>query len=112
MLLWLMVKAAIDGMFSSRKIDRLAQENVIYMYLAGNAKPDFRTLSNFRKEHKELIENVFKKTVLLAKAAGILQLGHLATDETKVKANASNQYLSSINMYWEEQMASDHQRRI
>jgi len=95
MLLRLMVQAAIDGMFSSRKIDRLAQENVIYMYLAGNAKPDFRTLCNFRREHKKLIEDVFKKTVLLAKAAGILQLGHLATDGTKVKANASNQYTLS-----------------
>ncbi len=57
MLLRLMVQAAIDGMFSSRKIDRLAQENVIYMYLAGNAKPDFRTLCNFRREHKGLIGN-------------------------------------------------------
>jgi len=95
MLLRLMVQAAIDGMFSSRKIDRLAQENVIYMYLAGNAKPDFRTLCNFRREHKKLIEDVFKKTVLIAKAAGILHLGHLATDGTKVKANASNQYTLS-----------------
>ncbi len=95
MLLRLMVQAAIDGMFSSRKIDRLAHENVIYMYLAGNAKPDFRTLCNFRREHKELIENVFKKTVLIAKAVGILQLGHLSTDGTKVKANASNQYTLS-----------------
>lgn len=95
MLLRLMVQAAIDGMFSSRKIDRLAQENVIYMYLAGNAKPDFRTLCNFRREHKELIETVFKKTVLIAKAAGVLQLGHLSTDGTKVKANASNQYTLS-----------------
>jgi transposase len=87
-----MVQAAIDGMFSSRKIDRLAQENLIYMYLAGNEKPDFRTLCNFRREHKELIETVFKKTVLIAKATGVLQLGHLSTDRTKVKANASNQY--------------------
>ena len=91
MLLRLVVQAAIDGMFSSRKIDRLAQENVVYMYLAGNAKPDFRTLCNFRREHRGLIEDVFKKTVLIAKAAGILQLGHLSTDGTKVKANASNQ---------------------
>ena len=95
LLLRLMVQAAIDGMFSSRKIDRLAQENVIYMYLAGNAKPDFRTLCNFRREHKKLIEDVFKKTVLIAKAAGVIHLGHLATDGTKVKANASNQYTLS-----------------
>jgi len=95
MLLRLMVQAAIDSMFSSRKIDRLAQENVIYMYLAGNEKPDFRTLCNFRREHKGLIEEVFKKTVMIAKATGILKLGHLSTDGTKVKANASNQYTLS-----------------
>ena len=115
MLLRLMVQAAIDGMFSSRKIDRLAQENVIYMYLAGNAKPDFRTLCNFRREHKELIENVFKKTVLIAKAAGILQLGHLSTDGTKVKANASNLYtlrkeeLETIRQIIEQGIAVDEE---
>ena len=95
MLLRLMVQAAIDSIFSSRKIDRLAQENVIYMYLAGNEKPDFRTLCNFRREHKGLIEEVFKKTVMIAKATGLLKLGHLSTDGTKVKANASNQYTLS-----------------
>lgn len=95
MLLRLMVQAAIDSIFSSRKVDRLAQENVIYMYLAGNEKPDFRTLCNFRRENRELIAEVFKKTVMIAKAVGILQLGHLSTDGTKVKANASNQYTLS-----------------
>ncbi len=95
MLLRLMVQAAIDSIFSSRKIDRLAQENVIYMYLAGNEKPDFRTLCNFRREHKGLIEEVFKKTVMIAKAVGVLKLGHLSTDGTKMKANASNQYTLS-----------------
>jgi transposase len=110
-----MVQAAIDGMFSSRKIDRLAQENVIYMYLAGNAKPDFRTLCNFRREHKELIETVFKKTVLIAKAAGVLQLGHLSTDGTKVKANASNLYtlrkeeLETIRRIIEQGIAVDEE---
>jgi hypothetical protein len=56
---------------------------VIYVYLAGNAKPDFGTLCIFRREHKKLIEDVSKKIVLIAKVAGILHLGHLATDETK-----------------------------
>jgi transposase len=90
MLLRLVVQAAIDGVWSSRKIDKLAHENVVYMYLTGNEKPDFRTICSFRKENKELIEAVFKETVRLARSVGLLQLGHLATDGTKMKANASN----------------------
>jgi transposase len=95
MLLRLLVQAAIDGVWSSRKIDRLAHENVVYMYLAGNEKPNFRTICKFRSENKELIEAVFKKTVTSAKALGILRWGHLSTDGTKMKANASNKYTLS-----------------
>lgn len=95
MLLRLLVQAAIDGVWSSRKIDKLAHENVVYMYLAGNEKPNFRTICNFRSENKELIEAVFKKTVTSAKALGILKLGHLSIDGTKMKANASNKYTLS-----------------
>ena len=90
MLLRLLVQAAIDGIWSSRKIDKLAHENVIYMYLAGNEKPNFRTICNFRKDNKELIKDVFEETVALAKSMKILELGYLSTDGTKIKANASN----------------------
>ncbi|MCD6456601.1 MAG: transposase [Methanophagales archaeon] len=95
MLLRLLVQAAIDGVWSSRKIDKLAHENVVYMYLAGNEKPDFRTLCKSRSENKELIEAAFEKTVTFAKALGILMLGHLSTDGTKMKVNASNGYTLS-----------------
>jgi transposase len=95
MLLRLLVQAAIDGVWSSRKIDKLAHENVVYMYLAGNEKPDFRTICNFRRDNKELIEAVFKETVTVARDLEILKLGYLATDGTKIKANASNDYTLS-----------------
>jgi transposase len=95
MLLRLLVQAAIDGVWSSRKIDKLAHENVVYMYLAGNEKPDFRTICNFRRDNKELIEAVFKETVTVARDLKILKLGYLATDGTKIKANASNDYTLS-----------------
>ena len=65
------------------------------MYLAGNEKPDFRTICNFRRDNKELIEEAFKKTIILAKTMKILKLGHLSTDGTKIKANASNNYTLS-----------------
>lgn len=90
MLLRLLIQAAIDGVWSSRKIDKLAHENVIYMYLTGNEIPNFRTISDFRKDNKELIEDVFEQTVTLAKKMKILKLGYLSVDGTKIKANASN----------------------
>jgi len=95
MLLRILVQAAIDGVWSSRKIDKLAHENVIYMYLSGNEKPNFRTLCNFRRDSKELIEAVFKETVTVARDLQILKLGSLATDGTKTKANASNDHTLS-----------------
>ena len=63
------------------------------MYLTGNEKPDFRTICNFKRECKELIEEAFKKTVTVAKS--LLNLGHISTDGTKIKANASNNYTLS-----------------
>ena len=90
MLLRLMVMSAVDGIFSSRKISKLARENVIYIHLTGNKQPDFRTICIFRRRNEKLIEEVFCKTVLIARAIGILNLGHLATDGTRIKAYAAN----------------------
>ena len=102
MLLRLVVHASIDGVWSSRKIDRLAQENVIYMYLTGNEKPDFRTIALFKRENKDLIEETFKKTVAIAKVAGIMSVSNFSTDGTKIKANASknNNVLSKEDLDW------------
>jgi len=95
MLLRLVIMASTDAVWSSRKIAKLAHENVVYMYLTGNEKPDFRTICNFKKECKELIEKAFKETVTIAKALRIPNLKHISTDGTKMKANASNNYTLS-----------------
>jgi len=92
MLLRLVIMASVDGVWSSRKIAKLAQENVVYMHLTGGEKPDFRTICNFKRECRELIEEVFKRTVLVARAARIVKLSHVSTDGTKMKANASNNH--------------------
>jgi len=89
-LLRLVIMASVDAVWSSRKIAKLARENVVYMYISGNEKPDFRTICNFKKECKELIEEAFKMTVAVAKVAGIVTLAHISTDGTKLKANASS----------------------
>lgn len=65
MLLRLMLQAAIDGVWSSRKIERLTYENVVYMHLSGLEHPDFRTLCNFRMENRELFHEAFWKKITM-----------------------------------------------
>jgi transposase len=85
-----LVQSMLDRVRSSRAISRNVRENVVYMYLAENLKPDFRTISDFRKNNKNLIRNIFKITVGAAKELGAIGLDHLSTDGTKLKACASN----------------------
>jgi len=93
MLLMLVIMASIDGIFSSRKIARLAEENLVYMYLSGMDKPDFRTICRFKIECASQIEEAFKMTVKIAKKWKLVQLNHIAIDGTKIKASASQNNL-------------------
>ncbi|GAB6054936.1 hypothetical protein JCM15415_02520 [Methanobacterium movens] len=63
---------------------------MVYMYLSGMDKPDFRTICRFKIECAEQIEEAFKMTVNVAKNTGLVQLKHIAIDGTKIKANASS----------------------
>lgn len=89
-LLKLLIMGVLDKVRSSRRLARQARENVVYIYLSEKLMPDFRTLSDFRKNNPELIKEVFKHTVSFAREEGLLDLSHLSTDGSKVKANASN----------------------
>ena len=89
-LLKLLIMGVLDKVRSSRALARSARENVVYMYLSEKLTPDFRTISDFRKDNPELVCEVFKKTVGFAKQEGMLDLSHLATDGSKIKANASS----------------------
>jgi transposase len=93
MLLRLVLMASVDGIFSSRRIARLAEENLVYMYLSGMYKPDFRTICRFKIECSEQIEEAFKMTVKIATKWKLVQLNHIAIDGTKIKANASKSNL-------------------
>lgn len=89
-LLKLLIMGVLDRVRSSRRLARNARENVVYMYLSEKVAPDFRTISDFRKDNLSLVKEVFKHTVSFAKEEGLLDLSHLSTDASKVKANASN----------------------
>ena len=89
-LLKLLMMGVLDKVRSSRRLAKNARENIVYMYLSEKLSPDFRTISDFRKDNPELVKEVFKHTVSFAKEEGLLDLSHLSTDGSKVKANASN----------------------
>ena len=79
----------LDRVRSSRVIARNVQENVVYIYLAENLQPDFRTISDFRKDNEKLITELFKNTVKAAKDLGVIGLEQLSIDGSIVKASAS-----------------------
>ena len=77
------------GVASSRRIAQRLHEDIAYRVLAANNTPDFRTISDFRKEHLEALGDLFLQVLELCQQAGLVKLGHLALDGTKVRANAS-----------------------
>jgi len=85
----IIVMGMIDGIRPARKLAKNVRENVVYMYLAEKVQPDFRTISDFRKNHPELVDDCFKAVVLYARDLGMVQLGHVSIDGSKFKANAS-----------------------
>jgi transposase len=80
----------LDRGRSSRRLAKNARENVVYIYLGEKLTPDFRTISDFRKNNPGLVKEVFTHTISFAREEGLLDLSHLSTDGSKIKANASN----------------------
>ena len=78
-----------QGIYSSRRIAKACQERVDFMAVTGMQTPDFRTISDFRKRHLPALGELFVQVLRLCQEAGLVKLGHVALDGTKVKANAS-----------------------
>ena len=75
--------------FSSRKIAKGTETDVAFIFLSGMQKPDFRTISDFRKNNLEELSDLFVQIVRLCKKLGLVELGHISLDSTTIKANAS-----------------------
>ena len=73
---------------SSRKIEKRTYEDLAFRYLSGDQHPDHSTLGEFRKRHLDALTGLFKQALLLCAEAGLVKLGHVAIDGTKMKANA------------------------
>ncbi len=91
MLVKVLLYAYAEGITSSRKIARFLEEGIAFRYLAANLRPDFRTLSDFRKKNLEALDGLFTEIFRLCQGAGLTQMGTVALDGKHVKANASFQ---------------------
>src|SRR6059058_3476080 len=77
------------GIYSSRRIAKACRERVDFMSIVALDAPDFRTISDFRKRHLKALGGLFGQILRLCETAGLVKLGHVALDGTKIKANAS-----------------------
>jgi transposase len=77
------------GTYSSRRIQKLCERDAAYRVIVGNDVPNFRTISDFRKDHLSALQGLFTQVLKLCREAGLVKIGLLSLDGTKVKANAS-----------------------
>jgi transposase len=89
LLLGLLVYGYATGVFSSRKLERATHDSVALRFVAANQHPDHDTVAAFRRRFLPRIEGLFVQVLLLAREMGLLQLGTVALDGTKIHANAS-----------------------
>jgi transposase len=88
-LLGLLFYGYATGVFSSRKIEKATYESIPFRFIAGGLHPDHDTIANFRKTFLAEIKDLFVQILLLAQAAGVLKLGNISLDGSKIHADAS-----------------------
>ena len=91
------------GVRSSRELERACVDVVAFRWLSGQQTPDFRSIGRFRKRHLAALGNVFLQALELCRAAGMVSLGRVALDGTKVRANASRHKAMSYARLTEKQ---------
>ncbi len=108
MMLKVLIYAYVSGVFSSRKIACKLEEDVAFRVLAAGNFPKHRTICEFRRRHLTDFKALFVAVVKIARTAGLVSLGTLAVDGTKVRANASkHKAMSYQRMQQEEQRLSE-----
>src|SRR5688572_7347234 len=104
MMVCLLLYAYFVGVFSSRKIAQAGERNLAFIVLVGEDRPDFRTISDFRKSHLEAFCGVFVAVLRIAAESGLVKLGNVSTDGTKIQGNASRHKAMSYG-YMKQEVA-------
>jgi transposase len=111
MLTKVLLYAYCVGVYSSRKIERRLIEDVAFRVLAAGNQPDFRTVSEFRRRHLGALQGLFAQVLRLARESGALQVGRVAVDGSKVKANASKHKAMSYGRMQEREAQLEQEVR-
>jgi transposase len=109
MMVKVLVYGYCTGTYASRRLAAKLIEDVAYRYLAAGNQPDFRTISDFRKEHGVALAGLFDQVLKMCRKAGLVKLGRVAIDGTKVKANASKHKAMSYGRMVEKERALKQQ---
>ena len=91
------------GAYSSRRIQKLCERDAAYRVIVGNDVPNFRTISDFRKDHLPALQGLFVQVLMLCRQAGLVTVGLVSLDGTKVKANASRHKAMSYEYMQKEE---------
>ena len=105
MMLALLIYCYARGWFSSRQIEQASFENVAARYLCANTHPDHDTIAKFRRENRALFESCFCTVLSLARELGLVRLGAVAIDGTRLAANASGQKFRTHDQLEQERQA-------
>jgi transposase len=89
MMVALLLYAYTQGIYASRRIAKACEERLDVMAVTGLQRPDFRTINDFRKRHLVALAGLFVQVLRLCRQAGLVKLGHVALDGTKIRANAN-----------------------
>ena len=103
MMVKVLLYAYCVGVPSSRRIATRLHEDIAFRVLAANNTPDFRTISDFRKDHLATLSGLFLQVLVFCQRAGLVKLGHVALDGTKVRANASKHKAMSYQRMKEQE---------
>jgi transposase len=101
----ILIYAYSQGVFSSRKIEKRCNEDLSFMFIAQMNCPNFRVLSDFRKDHGDFFQDCFKQTVKLAIELKLASLGHISLDGSKFKADTSKHKAMSYGRLQEKEQA-------
>jgi transposase len=110
----LLLTAYASGIYASRRIMKACEDRLDFKMIVAQDVPDFRTISEFRKRHLTALEKLFVQVLQLSEKAGLVKLGHVALDGTKIKANASKHKAMSYDRMQKriEELQADVRRRL
>jgi transposase len=109
MMVTVLLYAYCTGIYSSRKIAARLEDSVAFRYLAAENQPDFRTISDFRKRHSAALAGLFTQVLRVCRQAGLVKLGRVAIDGTRMKANASKHKAMSYGRMQEKEAALEQE---